>query len=144
MELSLNRQTFTKVSTIGALSDSAGNVLCHILEDVDRGLHSDMTSAEISAIKVHGKTAIPRGRYNVAITMSNRFKRELPLLIGVPGFEGIRIHPGNSAADTEGCLLPGVTEAADFVGQSRVAFDKLNGMIHRALNRGEQVWITIE
>ncbi len=142
MELVLTRKTFTNNSTIGQLtcedwpSESKG--ICKILEDVDRRLEVNPGK------KVHGRSAIPRGRYQIVVTMSNRFGKELPLLLNVPGFEGIRIHPGNSSKDTEGCLLPGVSSSLDFVGQSRSAFDVVNKLIHLALNRGEKVWITVE
>lgn len=138
MELKLQRQTFTAQSTIGTLFFE-GKAQCLVLEDVDRKLELD------SSKKVYGKTAIPRGRYQIVATFSNRFKRELPLLVGVPGYEGIRIHPGNTAADTDGCLLPGVTNPTpDFVSQSRIAFDLVNRLIHLGLSRGESVWITIQ
>ena len=63
--------------------------------------------------------------------MSNRFKRELPLLEGVEGFEGVRIHTGNTSADTEGCLIVGSTwdGKSDFIGGSKLAFDKLFPLI---------------
>ena len=56
-------------------------------------------------MKIKGKTAIPAGKYEVVVTMSNRFKRLMPLLLDVEGFDGIRIHGGNSHDDTDGCLL---------------------------------------
>ena len=83
---------------------------CFTLEDVER------------PVKIKGETAIPKGSYKVIINESNRFKRLLPLVLNVPGFEGIRIHPGNTNHDTEGCILVGRTRSKDFIGQSRKAF----------------------
>jgi len=93
--------------------------------------------------KIHGETAIPAGSYNVIVTYSNRFKRELPLLENVPNFEGIRIHPGNTAADTEGCILPGRTHTDRTVGESRAAFNALFAKIQQALQDGDTVEIEI-
>lgn len=81
-------------------------------------------------IKVYGKTCIPKGTYKVIINMSNRFKKLMPLLLNVPGFEGIRIHAGNFSEDTEGCILVGnsrgLTPKGDpTVLSSRDSFDKL-------------------
>lgn len=75
--------------------------------------------------KIAGQTAIPAGTYKVIIDMSNRFKRLLPLLIDVPNFTGVRIHPGNTDKDTDGCILVGTSQSPDFVGNSRVAFEAL-------------------
>lgn len=94
-------------------------------------------------VKVHGQTAIPAGTYKVVITESARFKRPLPLLLDVPMFEGIRIHPGNTAADTEGCILVGMDRLGSSVGRSRLAFDALFTQIRGALNRREEVTIEI-
>ena len=80
---------------------------CNALEDADRGLRQDMQLEEIKKKKVYGQTAIPRGSYECVYTYSNRFKKMLPLLKDVPGFDGIRIHSGNSAKDTDGCILVG-------------------------------------
>lgn len=142
MELSLIAVSKTAKSTISRLLIDL-QFECFILEDVDRFLKQSMPLEEIAAKKVHGKTAIPEGRYEVIITMSNRFKRRLPLLVNVPGFEGIRIHPGNTAADTEGCLLPGTGRGLDTVTSSRTAFDGLFRKIDEAL-KTEKVFITIK
>ena len=77
------------------------------------------------AWKVPGQTAIPAGRYSVCLTMSARFGRVLPLLVGVPGFSGIRIHTGNVIDDTEGCILVGRRRSGVRIAESRMAFRKL-------------------
>lgn len=105
---------------------------CYTLEDVVR------------PVKVAGITAIPAGTYRVTVTMSARFGRLLPLLADVPGFSGVRIHPGNTAADTEGCILVGDAPAPDFLGRSRVAFDRLFAKINTASIAGEQVSIEVK
>ena len=124
-----------------------GKVHQFILEDRDRGLKSEMDLEFIKNEKVYGKTAIPTGRYQVDITYSNRFKRLLPILIGVPGYAGIRIHPGNRHVNTDGCLLPGkvywMEDKEYAVGSSRTASEDLQFKITNALERGEQVWIEI-
>lgn len=131
MMLTLVRRWFTDQSTIGELYlDGAAIQTCFTLEDMVR------------PVKVHGETAIPAGRYQVIITESARFKRALPLLLNVPGFEGIRIHPGNTKADTEGCLLVGTQRGTDVVLKSKAAFTALFGVLQAALKK-EKVWLTI-
>jgi hypothetical protein len=119
MKLQLLRNASSTKSTIGRLYIE-GVFMCYTLEDV------------IRPVKIAGETAIPAGTYKVIITESARFKRRLPLLVDVPGFAGIRIHPGNSAADTEGCILVGNSTSGDWVGGSRAAFDKLFSMLEHA------------
>lgn len=130
MNLLLNRDTLGEKSTTGELSIN-GTFECFVLEDTAR------------AVKIHGKTCIPAGKYRVTITHSLRFDRELPLLNDVSGFAGIRIHPGNSDKDTEGCLLPGVTRSKDFVGSSRLAFEGLFAKLKDAVKRSDDIWIEI-
>lgn len=112
MKLLVNRKIKGKESTLGELFID-GVFFCHTLEDPERD------------VKIPGKTAIPKGTYKVVITYSPRFKRELPLLLNVPNFEGIRIHPGNTSADTEGCILVGNYLNSDFVTDSRKVFTSL-------------------
>lgn len=97
MELLLKRIARKETYTIGHLYLN-GEYFCDTLEDKDRGLDNDkMSIAEIKAIKVPRETAIPTGKYEVSITYSPRFKRMMPLLSGVKGFSGVRIHTGNYA-----------------------------------------------
>ena len=133
MELLLIRDIFAPQRTLGVLYVN-GVKECYICEDVVRP----------NGEKVYGKTAIPEGRYEVKITMSNRFKRELPLLLNVPNFEGIRIHSGNHEGHTEGCLLPGKTRNASGVFSSVIATNNLILKIRSALNSGKKVFITIK
>lgn len=113
---------------------------CFVCEDEIR----EVPKMPVEKWKVPGKTAIPSGRYQIMITHSQRFGRLLPILLGVPGFEGVRIHPGNTAADTEGCLLPGLTLTANGVANSRKAFDALFDKMQRAINAGDQININIQ
>lgn len=87
---------------------------CDTLEDTIRDI------SENGEGKIYGKTAIPSGKYNVVMSMSNRFKRILPLLQNVPHFEGIRIHSGNTHEDTHGCILVGKNTEIGKVTSSRI------------------------
>ena len=135
MELKLIRETFTEKSTIGSLYVN-GIFFCYTLEDKDRKLES-------GGVKEYAKTAIPRGKYKVINSFSNRFKKYLPELVNVPQFAGIRIHAGNTADHSEGCILVGATKAVDFIGQSQVTFGKLMKAI-QAVEKIEKINITIE
>ena len=147
MEIVITRRWKGENSTLSTIKvDGMVHQFC--LEDTDRGLTSDMPLERIKEVKVYGKTAIPKGRYQVVITHSTRFKRLLPVLVNVPGFGGIRIHPGNRHNNTEGCLLPGKAygqEDGDYIViQSRIASDSLQNLIAAAIKRGEKVFIEIK
>ena len=117
---------------------------CNTLEDADRGLSQDMHLEEIKKKKAYGQTAIPRGSYECVYTYSNRFKKMLPLLLNVKGFEGIRIHSGNSSKDTEGCILVGLNLKKGMVLNSREWTNKLVSKMKEAWNRKERVIIVIK
>ncbi len=143
MELLLKPHTATPLSTISYLYID-GVFQCYILEDTDRGLRSEMTLTTLYKIKIRGATAIPTGRYKVVISYSNRFRRYLPLLVDVPAFEGIRIHPGNVPSDTDGCLLPGtqIGKSDDMVMASLKAFQILMLRL-TSVEKKEEIWITV-
>lgn len=131
MKLTLRSQPTQPNYTLGSLY--VNDVFeCFTLEDTVR-----------VGAKVFGKTAIPAGVYGVDITYSPHFGRNLPLLVNVPNFEGVRIHPGNTDADTEGCILVGTTESADFIGNSRVAFEALFAKLDAAHTQHEPIVIEI-
>lgn len=120
-----------------------GEYFCDTLEDTNRGLNDSMTTAEILKRKVKGKTAIPRGTYEVRLTMSPRFKRVMPLLMNVKGFEGVRIHSGNTPEDTEGCILVGLNKVKGQLVDSRSTFDRLYQAMAAEVQRGKKVFIEI-
>lgn len=141
MILQLEPHAKTMQTTIGKLFIN-GSFECYILEDYDRGLKQGTPIDQIKKIKVYGKTCIPEGTYEIGITFSNRFQKYLPLLINVPGFDGIRIHPGNKEEDSLGCLLPGTTLATDFVGNSKLAFNSLFAKL-KSVEKKEKIQIQI-
>lgn len=122
MKLILKRVAFGEDYTIGKLF-VGDRFICYTLEDKVR----EVIGEPVSSWKVQDKTAIPMGVYPVTITMSTRFRIRLPLLMNVPGFSGIRIHTGNSAKDTEGCILVGSSwdGSSGWIGGSKVALSML-------------------
>lgn len=124
MRLTLMRIANRPTYCIGKLYVD-GVYVCDTLEDTDRGLSDIMDVEEIKKLKVYGKTAIPVGIYPVTITYSPRFKKNLPLLLNVKGYEGIRIHSGNTDKDTLGCILVGQNKQVGKVLNSRKMFDIL-------------------
>lgn len=143
MEIKVERKWKKTAYTVGVMYVD-GQRLCETLEDKDRGLTDSMTPEDISKIKVKGATAIPAGRYPVELTWSNRFKKKMPLVENVKGFSGIRIHSGNTADDTEGCILVGESKQRGMVLNSRKWYSELLTRIIKASSRGEKIFITVE
>lgn len=138
MDLVLKREPSTPTSTPGRLllrSATGDTFLAFTLEDIVRN----------HGCKIPGKTAIPAGSYEIRITMSNRFKRLLPLLLAVPDFDGVRIHGGNTSADTEGCILVGsVRNSVDRISNCAPALGRVMQIIQDAAARREAVFLIIE
>lgn len=154
MEMKLKRIARREGYTIGKLY-ADGKYVCDTLEDKDRGLTSSMSAAQICGMKVHGETAIPTGRYIVDMkTISPRFGNKaqykfcggrLPRLTGVPGYSGVLIHCGNTAKDTEGCILVGENKKVGAVLNSVATLrDKLYPLMKAADSKGERIYISIE
>lgn len=139
----LIRKYFTEYSTIGELYLDS-KFVCFILEDKDRMLDSEWDLERIKREKVYGRTAIPTGEYRIEWTFSNRLNKPAPILLRVKGYEGIRIHAGNTNADTLGCLIPGTTMTTDNVQKSRDATLKVWNIIKIAIDNKEQVFINIK
>ena len=129
MILELKRKIFTDDSTIGEISID-GVFTCYTLED------------KVRDVKIQNVTAIPYGKYEVIINFSNRFQQYMPLLLKVPGFEGVRIHTGNKSSDTEGCILVGSSKSLNFVGNSRVTYKSLFAKMKLAAKK-EKIFINI-
>jgi Family of unknown function (DUF5675) len=136
MKLTLTREDFQERATIGRLAVD-GVEFCATLEDVDRKLEIDPLA------KIPGATAIPRGLYRVTVDYSPHFGKDMPHVLDVPGFSGVRIHPGNSDRDTEGCILVGRRPGNDFIFDSRVTFDPLFEQIQNALKLAKDVTIEV-
>ena len=148
MELILERIAKRKTYTIGRLyirrrvddeylAGTENKYFCDTLEPTRRDYAN-------GAYKVKGRSAIPEGRYAVVISWRPKFKQWLPILLGVPKFEGIRIHAGNTSEDTEGCILVGKNKLVGQVVDSRIWVHRLKQKIVEAKGRGEPVWITIK
>jgi hypothetical protein len=129
MILELKRKIFTDDSTIGELSID-GEFVCFTLED------------KVRDTKIQNVTAIPYGKYEVIINFSNRFQKYMPLLIDVPNYAGVRIHPGNKSADTEGCILVGSSKSLNFIGGSRVTYASLFARMKK-VEKKEKIFINI-
>ncbi len=142
MHIDIQRIAKQSDYTIGHLSID-GEYLCDTLEPTDRGLTQEMSKYDIKQSKVAGHTAIPTGTYRVLITKSLKFRRWLPLVWDVPGFEGIRIHVGNYPQDTQGCILVGWNRYRGCVVNSRSALQLLMERLTDGIRRDGETVVTI-
>lgn len=139
MKLTLKRIALRPTYTIGKLYiDDV--YFCDTIEDTVRDLNKN-GKFDNGEKKVHSKTAIPYGTYEIKWTYSPRFKKYTPQLMNVPSFEGIRIHAGNTSADTEGCLILGKNKQVGKVLNSRATINKFYPIIKNACSSGK---VTIE
>ena len=133
MKLILIRIARKAEYTIGRLEDENGKKLCDTLEPIWRNYDG-------GELKIPKKSAIPEGTYRVVTTYSLRFRKYLPLLVGVPGFEGVRIHAGNTSRDTEGCILVGQNLQVGKVLWSRITLERLM----RLIENEKEIYLTIK
>lgn len=141
MELLLERKYLKSNYTIGKLSIN-GKFFCNTLEDCVRDINKNGTF-DCGEFKISGHTAIPYGEYEVKVTYSPKFKRELPLLLNVKHFEGIRIHRGNTEKDSSGCILPGENKQKGKVFNSTKYELELTRLIKDCNSKNEKVIIKI-
>lgn len=136
MTLTLLRRTKTEHYTEGELFNGEKK-LCDTLEDRARTIKSKTD-------KIIGYTAIPSGTYNIKWTYSPKFRRCTPELEQVPWFTSIRIHAGNTADDSSGCILTGIKDGAGRLKMSKVTTEKLYTLISSAILRNEYVKIIVD
>lgn len=141
MKLRLERKYFKETYTIGNLYIN-GSFFSNTLEDKNRDVNKN-GKFDNGETKVYGETCIPFGTYKVILTMSPKFKRELPRLLNVPSFEGVLIHRGNTAKDSAGCILIGENKAVGKVLNSTPYEERLVKMMKNAISRGEEITIEI-
>ena len=139
MKLTLKRIALRPTYTIGKLYID-DNYFCDTLEDTVRDTNKS-GKFDNGEQKIKGKTAIPYGTYEIKWTYSPRFKKYTPQLMNVPSFEGIRVHAGNTSADTEGCLILGENKQVGKVLNSRATINKFYPIIKEACSNGK---VTIE
>lgn len=154
MELKLKRIAKKNGYTIGKLSVN-GKYFSDTLEDTDRGLDSNMPLDVLKRKKLAHITAIPTGRYQVTMNVvsprlskSNFYKQygggRVPRLLNVPAFEGILIHCGNTAKDTDGCILVGKNSKVGMVLDSKITYSNLYPLLEAAYKHNERIFITVE
>ena len=140
MILTLHRDLIKSTCTLGVLTLGSGSDSLHLgytCEDIDRHLETNPEE------KIKGMSAIPRGKYQVVLSYSNRFKKIMPELLLVPGFSGVRVHGGNTAEDTEGCILVGEQRTSDGVRICKKILETIQVYMQEAINNKEQIWMEI-
>ena len=153
MKLKLVRKWKKEGYTIGQLYVD-DIFFSNTIEDKDRGLNQNMPKEKILFMKKPGITAIPTGTYEIVLNVqSSKYKKSktmmqfcqayMPRLLNVPGYDGVLIHPGNSASDTEGCIIPGKNDKVGWVSNSTKYFKELYNKMKIANKKGENITIEI-
>lgn len=142
IKLTLKRFAFKDKYTIGRLYIN-GLYFSDTLEDKDRGLYDWLSEGYIKEIKVKHQTAIPYGIYKVLWSYSPKYKRMMPEVLNVKGFSGIRIHSGNTADDSSGCILLGFNKEVGKVLDSRKTCKKFYEIIEECYNKGASIQLEI-
>ena len=155
MNLTLERIAKRETYTIGHLYIN-GEYFIDTIEDKDRHLTSSMPLSKIKELKVAAETAIPTGTYKIDMnTISPKYSLKpwyvknchgarVPRLVNVPGYSGVLIHTGNTAADSAGCILVGKNDAVGMVTNSKYWFLQLYNKMYAAYKKGENIDIVIK
>ena len=155
MEIRVERKWKKEEYTIGRLYIN-GVFECNTLEDKDRGLKQNMPIDKIKEVKIAAVTAIPTGNYKINMNtvspkyalkawyLTNCHGAKLPRIMDVPGYSGVLIHPGNTAQDTDGCILVGKNDVMGMVTNSKNTFIKLYNKMYEAYTKNEDIILTIE
>lgn len=136
--LVLQREPSGENNTHGELMHN-GETLCYTLEDVVR----EVPSMPVASWKQWGKTAIPSGRYRVTLEFSNRFGADTLTINNVEDFDHIRMHGGNTEADTEGCVLLGTVRTESGIRNCAPAVNAIKDLVRAALMHDGEVWIDV-
>lgn len=142
MRIEVKRLYKKPAYTVGKLYID-GVYQCDTIEDRDRGLSQDDDLRFIDKVKIYGETAIPAGDYPVIVSYSPKFGKNLPLLEHVPCFSGVRIHSGNTAKDSLGCIILGENKKVGQVINSRATCARVLPLIEAAYKKGERISIEI-
>lgn len=135
MKLKVVREIKNDVCTIGSLFIN-DVFFCYTLEDKDRGLKQSDSLLYINTKKIFGLTAIPSGTYKLIVNQSPKFKRMLPRILDIKGFDGVLLHRGNSANDSLGCILVGYKKGENSIFESTKAETDL---VNRLLLHNQEV-----
>jgi hypothetical protein len=150
MKITVKRELFSDTETLGTMYIN-DKFFSYTLEDFDRKLKSNQSSTEIAHKKIFGITAIPSGDYRIILSLSTRFKRLMPEVLGVKGFAGIRIHGGNTHENTDGCILVAKNRYVDKLSTFGKIRNWIQGtmevqlikQIQKAINNNELVTLSI-
>jgi hypothetical protein len=142
VNLFLDRIFCKPTHTVGVLSIGERR-FCDTLEDPVRDFNKDGDLEDAGEMKIYGETAIPYGRYPVVVTMSPKFKRELPLILDVKHFIGIRMHRGRFISNTSGCVLVGDNTKKAQLTNGEYYEKKLTAMLKAYIYAGEKIYINV-